>query len=164
MALKFFNEINEKQEVIEQKLKELEAKLSNTSAPDQIQPEVSAVNTSTLRTKNFKTDDRKFNVVVFGIDESSNGTPRASCIKKDMEERLQLTNNDISFHSIRDCFRLGKYNPNRSKPRPILVKLAWAFDADIVLYNRSKVPNGILIKPDMNPEERKIEAALLSER
>jgi len=34
----------------------------------------------------------------------------------------------------------------------------------MVLYNRSKAPNGVMIKPDMNPEERKTEAALLSER
>jgi len=104
---------------------------------------------------------------MFGVEESSNGTPRSSRTKKDMEactEILQHTNNDISFQSIRDCFRLGKYNPNRSKPRPILVKLAQAFDADIALHNRSKIPNEILIKPDMNPKERKIEAALLSER
>ena len=48
MALKFFNKINEKQEVIEQKLQELEVKLSNTSIPkasDKGQPEVSAANT-----------------------------------------------------------------------------------------------------------------------
>ena len=73
-------------------------------------------------------------------------------------EILQHVNNDIGSHLIRDCFRLGKYNIQ------LVFKLAWAFDADIALYNRFKVPNGILIKPDMNPEERKIEAALLSER
>ena len=31
--------------------------------------------------------------------------------------------------------------------RPILVKLARAFDADVVLYNRSKAPNGLMFKP-----------------
>ena len=72
-------------------------------------------------------------------------------------EILQHTNNDIHFLSIRVyCFRLGKYNPARSRPRPILVKLARAFDADMVLNNRSKAPYGLMIKPDMNPEERKI--------
>ena len=140
MALKFFNEINEKQEVIEQKLQELEAKLSNTSIPkvsDKGKPEVSAANIPGLKTtNNFKTDDCKFNVVVFGVDESSNGTPRISHAKKDLEactEILQHTNNDIGSHSTRDCFRLGKYNPTRPKPQPILVKLAQAFDADIAL-------------------------------
>ena len=79
-------------------------------------------------------------------------------------EILQHTNNDINFHLIRDCFRLGKYNPARPRPQPILVELARAFGADVVLYNRSKAPNGLMIKPDINPEERKIEAALFSER
>jgi len=90
--------------------------MSAPKVSDQILPEVSAANTSTLRTNNFKTDDRKFNVVVFGIDESCNGTPQAYRTK-DMEsctEILQHTNNDISLHSVRDCFRLGKYNPNGS--------------------------------------------------
>ena len=113
------------------------------------------------------TSDQKFNVVLFGVNENSNGTPRASSTTKDMEvctEISQHTNDDINFHSIRDCFHLGKYNPTRPRPRPILVKLAWAFNADTVLYNRSKAPNRIWIKPDMNPEQRKTEAALLSER
>jgi len=73
-------------------------------------------------------------------------------------------NNDITEHSIRDCLRLGKFNSTRAKPRPLLVKLSRAFDVNTILYNRSKIPKGIQVKPDMNKEEKLREQLVLKER
>ena len=82
-------------------------------------------------------------------------------------EILQHTNDDINFLSIRDCFLLSKYIVIPLDPDHIQYLLNWhGLSMLTVLYNRSKAPNRIMIKLDMNPEERKTEteAALLSER
>ena len=111
--------------------------------------------------------DRKFNVVVYGIKESPTGTQRSSRTKSDIDSCVNIlnkANGDISDLSIRDCLRLGKFNSSRTKPRPLLVKLSRAFDVATVLSNRSKIPEGIQIKPDMNKEEKLREQVLLKER
>ena len=111
--------------------------------------------------------DRKFNVVVYGIKENPTGTPRSARTKSDIDccvHILKEANNDITEQSIRDCFRLGKFDSTRTKPRPLLVKLSRAFDVNTILYNRSKIPEGTQVKPDMSKEEKLREQLLLKER
>ena len=111
--------------------------------------------------------DRKFNVVVYGIQENPTGTPRHDRTKTDMNSCVNIlkkASDDISELSIRDCLRLGKFNSSRIKPRPLLVKLSCAFDVVTILTNRSKIPGNIQIKPDLNKEERLREQLLLKER
>ena len=101
------------------------------------------------------------------MKESPKGTHRASRTKSDMESCTQIlkqTNDDIGYHSIRDCIQLGKYKSSSTRPRPILVKLTRVLDANTVLYNRSKAPDNITIKLDMSLEEKLRESILLSER
>jgi len=122
---------------------------------------------SPTQADNSNSPDRKFNVVIYGVKENPANTPRATRSKTDIAscvEILTQTNNEITHHSIRDCFRLGKFKSSNARPRPILVKLTRSFDANAVLYNRSKAPSGTQIKPDMNREERKKESLLLSEQ
>ena len=105
--------------------------------------------------------------MIHGIKESPKGTQRSARTKSDIESCVQVlkqANNDICVQSIRDCLRLGKFKPSKLKPRPLLVKLLRDFDVDIVLSNRSKIMNGIQVKPDMNQEERQRESLLLKER
>ena len=66
--------------------------------------------------------------------------------------------------SVSDCFRLGKFNDD--KTRPILIKLTRSADVVSVLSNRHKLSSfpGIRLKPDLSPEERKRESLLLKER
>ena len=111
--------------------------------------------------------DRKFNVAVYDIKESPTGTPRSSCTKSDIDSCVNIlnkANGNISDLSIRDCLRLEKFNSSRTKPRPLLVKVSHGFDVATVLSNRSKIPEGILFKPDMNKEEKLREQVLLKER
>ena len=111
--------------------------------------------------------DRKFNLVIYGIKENPKGTQRRARTKLDIEACVQVlkqADDDISVQSVRDCIRLGKFNPSGTRPRPLLVKLTRIFDVDTVLYNRSNISDGIMVKPDMNHDERLRESLLLKER
>jgi len=51
----------------------------------------------------------------------------------------ELKINNITHGSIKDFYRLGKYEPNKERPRPILVKFLRAFDASLVLSSKKNL-------------------------
>ena len=111
--------------------------------------------------------DKKFSVVVYGIPECQQGTPRLDRISSDLTSVTSTMQNlcpEITGNSIKDCTRLGKYKANSS--RPILVKLVRSHDASSILANRHKIParSSYAIKPLMTLEERANESTLLRER
>ena len=111
--------------------------------------------------------ERKYNLIVFGLKESSKGTPkhvRNSNDQSSIATIFSSINESVNELSIRDYFRLGKYDENRS--RPLLVKLTRASDVSMILSGRSKLSTqpGITIKPDLSREDRAIESVLLKER
>ena len=111
--------------------------------------------------------ERKFNLVIFGVNECTKGSPRDSRTVHDTNavfETLKMIDDNISEHSIRDCQRLGKYSD--TKHRPILAKLSRSCDVLSILSKRAKLADmpGISIKPDMSKEQRKVESVLLYER
>lgn len=117
--------------------------------------------------KSSNTQDRRFNLVVYGVDECAKGTPRYMRSAQDTStaaDVLASINDKLSEHSIRDCQRLGKYC--ETKKRPLLVKLTRSCDVTSILSKRSKLVDrpGLSIKPDMTKEERKIQSILLQER
>ena len=74
---------------------------------------------------------------------------------------LSSIDSSITSASIKDLYRLGKFNENNNRPRPILVK----FLRNLVLSSkRSIMSSEISIKPDMTLDERKTEMILLKER
>ena len=70
----------------------------------------------------------------------------------------------IDGNSIKDCYRLGKYNAQASRPRPLLIKFLRYSDASNLLNSKSKLSKPIYVKPDLTPEERAMESLLLKER
>ncbi len=111
--------------------------------------------------------DRNFNIVVYGIKESSVGTSRQQRLANDIKEVLEvitITDDTITTQSIRDCLRLGKYTASRN--RPILVKLSRTYEVQTILSNRKKLHSkpSISIKPQLSPEEISIEKILLKKR
>ena len=109
--------------------------------------------------------EKKFNLVLYGIRECPKGTPRHSRLVSDLKsvaDILSSIDTQVSQLSIRDNYRLGKYQPNRS--RPILVKMTRSSEVSSILSNRHKLTSqpGIFIKADL--EERLIESLLLKER
>jgi len=136
---------------------QLSSQISNTSKAIEKHPSKASVTPG----------DRKCNIVVFGVEESPQNTLRSARIVRDTKEVSKIFGNldvHIEPSQILDCFRLGKFKPQQSRPRPILVKLLRAIDAATILANRSSLASPILIKPDLSPAERAVESILLKER
>ena len=111
--------------------------------------------------------ERKFNVVIYGLPESQHGKPRLVRATEDLNktsETLSKIDSNLGNLSIRDCFRLGKYEQQHSRPRPVLVKLNRSVDTITILTKQSQYPTGIVIKPDLSPQERNIQRIVMSER
>jgi len=107
--------------------------------------------------------DRKFNVVIYGIQECDKGTPRHERLNYDVDKVTPIVTQGENSISPLSIFRLGKYRDS-SKPRPILVKLNRTIDVSLLLSKAKSLPKDIRIKPDMTREERHIESLLLKER
>ena len=125
--------------------------------------------TATRLTKNQQKDssseNRKFNIVMFGVPEQQPGLSRFSRLRNDYDKVSSIVNDvDNCNNCIRDCRRLGKFKRDMSRPRPILISLASTANVRNLLMNRQSLPDSITIKPDLSPNERKIEAILLQER
>ena len=111
--------------------------------------------------------DRKYNLVLYGIGESLKDTPRLQRVEHDLGEISKaLTSVVPTFNptSIKDFHRMGKFNPNQSKPRPLLLKFLRSIDVDILLSKRGLFQEPISIKPDLPYDERRKESFLMKER
>ena len=111
--------------------------------------------------------NHKSNVVVYGVDENPQKSPRNVRLQKDMETMLQIFNSinvRVDPAHILDCFRFGKFKSQQTRPRPILVKLQHSTDANTILANKSALSSPLFIKPDMTVPEHAIESALLKQR
>ena len=113
--------------------------------------------------------DKKFNVVMYGISECPQNTSRQTRQLTDLENILKVFSDaqiGIDNSSIKDFFRLGKFNSKRDskRPRPILIKFLRSADASKVLSNRGLFPSPTYIKPDLTVDERAKDLVLLKER
>ena len=143
-----------------------------------VAPSVNANNTLTRQNVTSKAgpppkpsslvSDKRYNVVVYGVDESLKDTPRASRQKHDLDMLLKvLSDIDVSLTatSIQDFHRLGKFKPNNTQSCPLFVKFLRTFEASLVLSKKDSLTSSqISIKRDLTFEERTIENALLKER
>ena len=114
-----------------------------------------------------KFHDKKFNVIVYGIDECPRGTPKQSRFKSDLNRVVSVLSeidNSVQSQSISDIYRLGKYTLERKHPRPILVKFIRVTDVSRVLSKRGLLHHPVFIKPDLTPDLRRRESVLLRER
>ena len=116
---------------------------------------------------NSDQSDRRFNIVIQGIDESPQGTQRHLRQENDLNsiaEVISSTDCMVDSTSIRDHFRLGKYRQDHIRPRPILVKFNRTSEVSNILSKRSSLSRPLSIKPDLPPDQRLCESALLKER
>ena len=104
---------------------------------------------------------------MYGLEENPSNTTRQDRLQLDVKSIISTFSkleNPINENSIKDCYRLGKYNAQASHPRPVLVKFLRYTDASNILSNKSKLSKPVFVKPDLTSEERAIESLLLKER
>ena len=106
---------------------------------------------------------------MYGINEYPQNTSRQTRQLTDLENILKVFSDaqiGIDNSSIKDFFRLGKFNSKRDskRPRPILIKFLRSADASKVLSNRGLFPSPTYIKPDLTVDERAKDLVLLKER
>ena len=112
-------------------------------------------------------DDRKYNVVVFGVSECKSGTSRSVRQSDDLKKVCAVfssLHDSLSSTSVKDHFRLGKFNSEASRPRPVLVKFVRSADVELVLSNAGSLSRPIFVKRDLSPTQRAREALLMKER
>ena len=114
--------------------------------------------------KIHKKQNTKQNLVLFGLPESTSGTKRFMRMRHDFEAAgsiLSLIEPTFSETCIRECHRLGKFTIGKTSSSFIYRSI----DATTILNGRKKLASrpDIVIKPDMTPDERKIEQLLLRE-
>ena len=108
-----------------------------------------------------------FVVVVYGVDKCPQNTSHNVRLQRDTDAVTKIFGNiEVTTEPslILDCYCLGKYNPQKSKPRPILVTLQRAIDASSILANRGQLSSPISVKPYMSPAELEIGFILLKEK
>ena len=120
-------------------------------------------------TSSISPSDRKFNILLYGIQECPSTQTRLQRMKSDLQNALQKLsslNDSINANSIKDIsqFRLGKYIKDQNRPRPLLIKFLRATDAFSVLANNNQLKSPVSIKPDKPPEDREIDKILLGVR
>ena len=149
----------------------LQRKVATTEEPVQRNyaavAESSGESVSPKQKKQEPNSDKKFNIVIYGINECPKGMSRSARLESDLAKVVSVVsgiNSSVQSQAIKDCFRLGRFNPQRLQPRPILVKFVRIADVSSILSNRGVLRPPIRIKPDMSPEERLRDSALLKER
>ena len=111
--------------------------------------------------------DKRYNVIVFGVEECKKGTSRSDRMQSDLESVVSVLTQivpTIQSQSIKDSYRLGKFNPSSKRPRPILIKMIQTADVSSILANKRFLMPPLSIKPDLSPEQRLRESILLKER
>jgi len=127
------------------------------------QDKVSTATKKTINSEITTKEDRKFNVVAYGIQKCAKKITKNERLNHNLDSIITEGENSVNPLSIRDLLRLVKFNENSKNPHPILVKLNWVIIVSALLSKGKSLPKNVRIKPDMTPAERKIEPLLLKE-
>ena len=115
--------------------------------------------------------DRKLNLVFYGIPECPTGTSFHERLESDCDAVLSFANSSdgvpLPANTIKDCFRLGKYQQSSQVPRPLLVKFNCVKTVSTLLrksLNKHSSSNSIRVKRELSKQEMKVNHILLKER
>ena len=111
--------------------------------------------------------DKKFNVVLYCVNECPSGMSRSARLDSDLSTVVKVVagiHRTIQPESIKDCFRLGKFTANASRPRPILVKFIRMADVTSILSKKRDLSHPYSIKPDMPHDQRLRNSIIMKER
>ena len=104
---------------------------------------------------------------MYGVEECPPRTSKADRFESDLASVvsvLSTIDSNIQPQSIKDCYWLGKFSPQETRPRPILVRMIRISDVSKILSKKRLLSRPYSIKPDMSWEQRLVEAVLLQER
>ena len=79
-------------------------------------------------------------MVLYEVKECPSGSSQSAGLESDLACVVSvLTTIESSFHTqpIKDCYRLGKFNPESKNPRPILIQFVRAADVTNLLASLS---------------------------
>ena len=84
-----------------------------------------------LDKKFYDAVDRRYNIVVYGIEESSSKLSIANRTQSDLEKVVSILPN-INSSSIKDLHCLGKFKIAQERPSPIIMQFLCALDTKAV--------------------------------
>ncbi len=117
--------------------------------------------------KSTPSPSKKFSIIVQGIEECEDGTAKPTRQKEDLAKVISVlskVDGSIQPQAIRDHHRLGKYDQDRQRPRPILVQFVRSADVSSILSKTSSVEPPYSIQHYMTPAELARNAILLKKR
>ena len=88
----------------------------------------------------------------------------SSCAMRSCIRPNQRIDSSIRSQSVRDCYRLGKFFPGASRPRPLLVKIVRAADVSKIFARKKSLSSPLFVKPDLSQAERVQHSTLMQER
>ena len=138
-----------------------------TSSQNQVQPMSLNLPATTPPRTSASESERKYNLVISGVAEYEKGSRKLERQTKDLEKVSSILSSlfdSISSDSIKDVYRLGKYNTDDNRPRQLLVKMIRASDVTAVLTRTSSLDRSIYIRRDLPREVRVGQAVLRKER
>ena len=98
---------------------------------------------------------KKFSVVVHGIAECAHGTPIEHRITQDANSAASAITHVVghTHHQFSEVRRLGRYERELPRPRPLLVTLLRCADVCTILSHRDKLKPPLHVQPYMSMEE-----------
>ena len=97
-------------------------------------------------------DSRACNLVLFGLAENDSILQ----LKSEIDEVLEfLAGKSVA---VSDVFRLGRYSASAKRPRPVLIKLATAWDRKVILLHKRNLKSfstsRLFLREDVPPDHK----------
>ena len=97
-------------------------------------------------------DSRACNLVLFGLPENDSILK----LKSEIDEVLEfLAGKQVT---VNDVFRLGKFSASSNRPRPVLIKLATAWDRKVILLRKRDLKDfktsRLFLREDVPPDHK----------
>ena len=173
VALSDFKDLKEKVSTLSQDVSLLKVPGSDTTdsstipqyhdVPGQSSDSFNPPNTSAHQAKSsrksssYDINERKYNIMLFGITEKPNGTPRSERFNSDYDEVSHVLHrlDDDSDHVclVRDCKRIGRFSSLSNRPCPLLVTLGSTSDVSYILSKRRSLSSPLFIRRHVSPTQ-----------
>ena len=143
---------------------------STSSGSSDSKPASSITNISTYCPICTERINKSCNLIFLDIPEAPHGTRFGDRLLQDhktISTICESTNTPVPPASLKECFRLGKYDQHRSRPRPILAKFNSIANTTMILENKSCLftsdGKSVPVKHNLPKDQRQTARILLNE-